>query len=993
VNDPARGKGALVVVATIERCDAPRFAPLVIASFRDRLTPAREPARHVAVGASRAGEPVGAALATLSRDGRRAEIVSLVVALEHRGQGTGAALLAAVEEEAHRRGAVELILRYAPGKPSTPAVQRLLARRGFAAPRPVMDVYWATSEQAAQLPWLEAARLPARFHAAPLASLSMDERRAFERAPPEERWYSAMWSPFSGDGLPADPDLSHVLRLDGEPVGWVLASRVGPDGLLWQSLLVRRDLQQSGVGVALCAAAVRAALAGAPVARMGMGIERANARMSAFAARYLAPFLPPPARVSVYRKRLGGPAPKSEGALGRVRSMADVLRARAASRPDHVMYTFLKEGELDGRRLALTTGELDRRALAIAVALRERLRERDRAVLLYPSGLEFITAFFGCLYAGVVAVPAYPPANRRHVPRVRSILADAEAALVLTTSRLAQRIASWLALEGGKTPVLATDDVPVGLATELHEARPDLDQTAFLQYTSGATRDPRGVIVTHRNLLYNLELCRRIDPAAAEASYVSWLPLFHDFGLIANVLLAAYAGGSLVFFPPAEFLKRPARWLEAISRTRATVGMAPPFAYDLCARRVTDEQREALDLRSWTDAIVSAEPIRPTTLDRFSAAFGPCGFRAESFMPCYGLAEATLIVSWTARARPPLRLAISAGALEQGLVRGVDSGAAGSRVLVGSGQVPAGTEVRIVDPDTGRLCGGGEVGEIWIAGPTVAGGYWKRPEESACTFAAESGEAGGPWLRTGDLGFLRDGELFVTGRSRDLLVIRGRNHYPQDIEATVEASHPALAPLASAAFAVEEDGEEGLAVVAEVTRTASRGLDAEDVVRAVRHAVADEHEIGLHALVLVGPSALPRTSSGKVRRTACREGLLRGTLESVVAAWRERRAAEVVPDAPAASGASVEAIERWLCAWLGRRDDGGAALEGSQARREASTLGLDSLESVMLLTDLETWLGIPLPPSLLAEERTVAELGAELGRLRSALSDRRRSDG
>src|SRR5882724_10345567 len=625
-----------------------------------------------------------------------------------------------------------------------------------------------------------------------------------------------------------------------------------------------------------------------------------------------------------------------------LRPMAGFLRPRAPGPPDRG-YVWLSQGEEVAARL--TYADLDRRARAIAAAL-SAVPPGERALLLYPPGLEFVAAYFGCLYAGVIAVPAYPPRSRRPDPRLQSIAVDCSPRVVLTTAALLERREAIAQQVPELAPALwlDTEALLAGDPGAAWVPRPDRPaDIAFLQYTSGSTGTPKGVVVTHGNLLHNLEQIRVAFGQTAESVVVGWLPLFHDMGLIGNVLQPCFVGCDCVLMAPAAFLQKPARWLEAIHRFRGTTSGGPNFAYDLCARSIGPEVRDGLDLSSWSVAFNGAEPVRRATLDRFAETFAPCGFRRASFVPCYGLAEATLLVT---------------------AARGVTD-----EPQVSCGALPSGDEVRIVQPESGVLCSGDEVGEIWISGLSVARGYWNRPEETRETFTAVTREGGGPFLRTGDLGFVRQGELVVTGRLKDLIILRGRNLYPQDLELTAEQSHPSLRAGSGAAFAVEERGEESLVVVHEVERHAG---DLSAIADAVRRAVAEEHGVRVADVVLLRTGTIPKTSSGKIRRRECRWRYLGGDLEVV---HRSRRSRDTVDTAarlltrfdllaldPPERAAALQA---WLRGEIARR--AGVAAEGIDPQTTLAAAGLDSLALFDLQARLEADLGLALVAASLAE--------------------------
>ncbi|MBI4410450.1 MAG: fatty acyl-AMP ligase [Gemmatimonadetes bacterium] len=573
------------------------------------------------------------------------------------------------------------------------------------------------------------------------------------------------------------------------------------------------------------------------------------------------------------------------------RSLVDLLRFRAGVEPHARAYTFLVNGETEGA--SLTYGELDERARATAAMLQESgVAPGDRALLLYPPGLDFMSAFFGSLYAGAVAVPAYPP-NPPHpsrgLPRLLAVLGEAGVRVVLSTEAVAAGLPALAphAPELAALPWLATDRLAAGAADSWRDPGIGPRALAFLQFTSGSTASPRGVMVGHGNLLHNLAYANHLAENDATSVSLSWLPVIHDMGLIEGVLQPLYAGFPAYLMAPNSFLQRPLRWLQAISRYRVTNSGGPNFAYDLCVRKVAPEQRAALDLSSWRMAFNGAEPIRRDTLRAFHDAFRGCGFRWSAFYPVYGLAEATLLVSSGGRDYEPVIAELDAGELARGVVAHQNGGR--TAALVASGRLGFGTRVEIVDPATRTRAAPGRIGEIWIASPSVAHGYWERPEETERTFRAYLADTGeGPFLRTGDLGFLADGELFIAGRLKDVLIVRGAKHFPQDIELDVERRHPAIRPGCSAAFSCDDGEAERVVVAAEVDpralRRAAPAALVEEVVLAVREGVAAEHGIQLHAVALLGLGGVPRTSSGKVRRTACRAAFLAGTLDEV-ARW------------------------------------------------------------------------------------------------------------
>ncbi|QDT00118.1 aminotransferase class I/II-fold pyridoxal phosphate-dependent enzyme [Adhaeretor mobilis] len=563
-------------------------------------------------------------------------------------------------------------------------------------------------------------------------------------------------------------------------------------------------------------------------------------------------------------------------------TLVELLQHRAAHQGDDIGFRFLVDGEKES--IEWTYAGVDRKARAIAASLQAMGLEGERALLLYPSGLDFVAAFFGCLYAGVTAVPAYPPRRNRNMARIQAIANDASAAIALTTSDVLERVQIMIS----DTPVLqqmrwrATDQWEEELSDSW--THPDVhgDTLAFLQYTSGSTGTPKGVMLTHSNLMHNSAMIAYAFEHSRSGSGVFWLPLYHDMGLIGGILQPLYMGRPNMLFSPTHFLQRPLRWLQIMTQTGATISGGPNFAYDLCAEKITSEQKKQLDLSRWSLAFNGAEPVRAETMDRFSEAFAECGFRKEAFYPCYGLAEATLIVAGGYKQTEPVVRTFDIAALEEHRAVGIDASDKNARRLVGSGGNLLDQNIVIADPKTFEAREENQVGEIWVSGPSVAQGYWKREEISKDTFQAKLSDGRGPFLRTGDLGFLSDGELFVTGRLKDLIILRGVNHYPQDIELTVDGAHEHLKPGAGAAFAVGPDGEERLVVAQETNRR--RDMNVGEIFDAIRKQVANSHELAVSAIVLLKTGSIPKTSSGKIQRHACQAGYQAGTL-AALAMW------------------------------------------------------------------------------------------------------------
>ncbi len=667
-------------------------------------------------------------------------------------------------------------------------------------------------------------------------------------------------------------------------------------------------------------------------------------------------------------------------------SLVEILRDHASHRHDACAYAFIDEDGQD--ESTLSYGELDLRARAIAARLEALELSGRSALLLYPpSGRAFVESFLGCLYAGVLAVPMSSSGRlARALPRLQAVVEDARVSAVLTTSALrgAQCEITKAGPQLARLTWLSTDEVATAEANDWRERAPRTDDVAFLQYTSGSTSVPKGVVVTHGNLVSNERMIADGYPVPEGGLGVHWLPLFHDMGLIGGVLQPLYSGYLAVLMSPLGFLKRPVRWLEAISSRRAVISLGPNFGYELCISKVADADVERLDLSSWVHALTGSEPVRAETLERFARKFAPAGFRRESFKPCYGLAEATLFVSGMTAAAPPV-LELHPRQLGAGEVAPVgESAASGAALrLVSNGGCHPSQTVRIVDPDTRRLAGEGRVGEIWVTGPNVAAGYWRRPEETAASFGARiEGSEEGPFLRTGDLGFLHEGALFVAGRRKDVLIVRGRNHYPQDIEATVSGCHPDIEMGGVAAFGVPAGGEEGAVVAAEVRGTT--GAEAVGAVaRAIRQAVAEAHDLSLHAVVLVRRHAIPKTTSGKLQRSAFRDRFVAGDLpvlhldmRSAAGSEPEVAAAEDGRPQAGAGRGQFHAVLRWLrreVAVLARVDP--AALD---PELPLFAYGLGSMEAVGLAAALEGWLGRPVSATIAYAHPTLAKLAREI---------------
>lgn len=683
-----------------------------------------------------------------------------------------------------------------------------------------------------------------------------------------------------------------------------------------------------------------------------------------------------------------------------------VLCRHASARPDQQAFVYLRNSQAD--EAVLTYAQLDQRARAVAARLQDMGLAGQRVLLAYPHGLDFIMGFFGCLYAGCTAVPTYLP-HRRKLDRFRDIFADAGARLVLSTAPAVAQYQSMTAGRGGKSeiaspiPWLAIEEIPDKSASHWQMpaiAPGDPGELAMLQYTSGSTSQPKGVMLSHANLIHNTHAIHKAFGISGDSG-VFWLPAYHDMGLIGGILEPIVAGGTSVLMAPATFLQHPIAWLAAISKYRATISGGPNFAYDLCTRKITDEQRATLDLSNWNLAFVGAEPIQPGTLERFAAAFAPCGFNAAAFYACYGLAEATLMVSGAQRGSGLTVRAFDNAALTENRIEAALDNTSKARRLVSCGAPVDDLCVVIVNAQTCVEVAPGRVGEIWIAGASVGQGYWHKPDQTRQSFSAHLSDtrkdpriAEGPFLRTNDLGFMFEGQLYVIGRQDDMIIVRGLNHHPQDLEATARRSHPLLETGFGAAFAVEDPlaapgasggGAQRLVLVQEISRIGETRITP--VLEACRKAVLEEHGLALHTIVLVRSGTIPKTSSGKVQRRACRAAFLAGEFKALAeyhnpATKGTEETTPVTPESPRPCGPASSAAQPAHSPQSGVLATvcqhaialGGAALSDVTPDTPLTALGLDSLQRVELAATLEKTFACRLPDNEFNPAQTLGEL-------------------
>lgn len=655
------------------------------------------------------------------------------------------------------------------------------------------------------------------------------------------------------------------------------------------------------------------------------------------------------------------------------KTLVEKLRQVCLEQPDFLQYTFLK----NNTESKLTARELDWQARCIAASIAEYATLGERVILLYPSGLEFISALFGCFYAQVIAVPIYSHQFQasKLVERLKTVLEDTGAKIILTLDEVVQSKNEYIELAPWLEDILffATDLKNNGSNIIDEPSEIDPESIAFLQYSSGSTGTPKGVMVSHENLMANLQIIRDSLQLKPHESVVSWLPFYHDMGLIGNILGSVFSQSQLYMLSPFEFIRKPFYWLQLVSKTKARVSGGPNFAYDLCTRLITQKQCEDLDLSSWAAAYNGAEPVRETTLRAFEERFAPYGFKKEAFQPCYGLAEATLMVTNSKLDSPPEILRVDRKALANGQVQIMPTDDLAVS-LVSSGCLIDGQDVEIVNPDSGKRCELGRIGEIWVSGRSVCKGYWNRPSQTQSTFFAklEGDTFSRHFLRTGDLGFLDNGCLYVTGRLKDLIIIRGQNHYPEDIESTVMNSHPLLHHRRAAAFSIERDGQECLVILV----SKPKGFDghSEEIIQAIRRQVSEKHELAIHDLVIV-KNSLPVTSSGKIQRHECKRLYLQNEIEVVNAEKVHVQPKTSQPDMltlpnDARFAIVLQRLQQLLAQEL--------RISFEKINILDSLNALDSLSKVRLQHQIQDFWGVLIGPELSFSEMTLVQLAREV---------------
>ncbi|MFK5856959.1 MAG: AMP-binding protein [Bacteroidota bacterium] len=652
----------------------------------------------------------------------------------------------------------------------------------------------------------------------------------------------------------------------------------------------------------------------------------------------------------------------------------DVIKKWTVEKPEHVVFRFLQDGVNENE--SFTYLQLETRSKAVASAMQKKGVKGDRVLLLFQPGLSYVASLYACFYSGFIAVPAYPPRRNKGIDRIHTIITDSEAEICLVSRQVYDDISKSFKgdnLLAGLQWIVYEDimDNEASLFTETEIVANDV---ALLQYTSGSTGNAKGVIITQMNILYNSEYIRLSFGLDTSSVGVNWLPIFHDMGLIGGILQAAYVGGVNIGMPPMAFLKRPLNWLRAIEKYGATTAGGPNFSYDYCVQKTSDEECDNLDLSSVKVFFCGAEPIRKSTYAKFIDKFSISKSKEEQLYSCYGMAETTLIVTGGLQSAKPKYLNVDASALKENFVKVISESKENGISLVGCGHTWMETNIEIVDPTTMKKVGENEIGEIWVSGPTVAPGYWNKPEETNRTFGAKLiGSNDRRFLKTGDLGFFHENELYITGRLKDLIIIRGVNHYPNDIEFTIQNANPELRQNSGAAFSITKWDSERLVIVQELERTAMRNTDFDELMDRIRKVVAEDHELEIYSIVLIRAGSIPITSSGKIQRRQTKYEYLRDEL-SIVAQWKKEE--DINPENTLEVTVPTEdLIKEWLVLWIMRNQH--FKRDEIDADKNIMSYGIDSLAAVTLETEISKQFGFQWHISSFILNPTINKLAAE----------------
>jgi len=963
----------------------------------------------IAVGAlSNLGIPVGLALSRLSAEGQAVELYSVVVAKSFRRKGLATDLIRFSEEIWQQKGCQQARLSYEIASGQGESIEGLLVKAGW--PIPQTSVYFFKKtirrEDLPNNPWVnKQLNLPEGFSIFNWADLTTQERDEISQRLKTDPRYVETTNPLIND---FEPFNSLGLRYQAEIVGWCVTRRSDPQTLQYSRLFIRPDLRNQGTPFALMTEAIRRqCLSEDLIPNIVCALHSNTPDFLKFIGGFLDSFKYSKTELKEATKILTGaglqplrvgykPTPTEElaveaslqpqrvsykptptNSVTEFPTLNALLQWRASGQPEQKAYIFLADGE---REIAnLSYAQLEQQAKHIAQQLIAAKAAGERVVLCLPQGLDYITALFGCLYAGATVVPAYPPEpNRpgRSLARLEAIVTDSQAKLVITAQTLQPSLATqtsanplWQGVELLEIEQLQAVEVA---ETALPTVSPD--NLALILYTSGSTGQPKGVMITHRAIMENLGAFPGYK-ARPFSGAVSWLPFYHTMGLFFGILHPLYQGGLAVLMEPLAFLQRPARWLEAISRYQASLSAGSNFAYGLCVSQISDKEKANLNLSSWNMALTGGEPIRSQTLGEFYEAFKDCGLSQNTLYPSYGMSENTNAISGATSFDAPYSLRVDKKALESNKVLATSLEEQAGIELVGCGESLEGQQLLIVQPESGQPCEAGEIGEIWLRGASMAVGYWNRPEETAETFGAKlSEDSAESWLRTGDLGFLHQNQLFVTGRLKDLIIIHGRNIYPQDVELAAEASHPALLKSASAAFSVDYQDEERLVLVCEVANSLE-ATNYPEVFKAIRGTITLTAGIEPFALVLIPAVTIPKTGGGKIQRRECRKLYLANSLPKL-AEWQARLTpAETQPalaQLPAGNARIANLIREHLVSYFANRL--GTTTQEIDLHQTFAYFGLVSLEAVSLVNELSQMLGRELSPTLPWDYPTIESL-------------------
>lgn len=655
-------------------------------------------------------------------------------------------------------------------------------------------------------------------------------------------------------------------------------------------------------------------------------------------------------------------------------NLVNVLLEQVKQHPNKTAFTLLNDKAESVSTLTYT--QLYANATKVAKVLLDKELTGERILLLYPSSLEFMSAFLGCLCAGAIAVPVYPPRANRSIQRIQTIANSCNAKLALTTPNILEKVNSKFKIpsELNKLEWIATENEVNANPVNIQFPVITSDTLAYLQFTSGSTGTPKGVMITHGNLLATLEDMHRGWGHDKQSVMVTWLPIFHDMGLIYGLLQPIYNSFPCYLIPSITFVKKPMCWLKAISKYNGTHSASPNFGYDLCINKINDSDIEQLNLSSWRVAVNAAEPVRQTTTDAFVKKFAKIGFKKEVFCPGYGLAEATLKASAKSVDTTLKYLDLDANALNNGFIVEANSQSKEIRQVANCGQSDIQSEIIIVHPNDKRECNADEVGEIWMSGKSIGQGYWQNEKATKETFQAYLNNGEGPFMRTGDLGFIHNGDVYVTGRLKDLIIIRGKNHYPHDIEWTMENAHSSLLAGAGVAFSIEKDNKEQLVVIQEVKRTEIRKINGEEVIKAIKKAIIKEHDIEIYGVVLVKPRRVLKTSSGKLQRRACKKLFLEETLDILYSETFEQETVYTEFISPQQEAFNASNIEREIIRQVAKI----LKISPQEIHRKDAIddIGLDSMSKLDLIVRLENQYYIQISTPEVIEITTIAELAA-----------------